>query len=78
MKIIYRGECEELYGQEIDVPDHKCSEYITHKVKDFADSHGLDGPPERWTEEWWECAVCKEHYTDTEAAQLFVDAEAKK
>lgn len=59
MKITYRGDCDELYGQEIEVPDHDCSEEAVFRSAECVERHGLDcGPFERWTEEWWECRIC--------------------
>jgi hypothetical protein len=61
MKVIYRGDCEEMYGREIEVPDHDCEEHMEHKSADHVETHGLDwGPYERWHEEWWECSICGE------------------
>lgn len=78
MKVVYRGECEELYGREIEVPDHECAEYLTHReqerVEVCEDGWGADYR----FEEWWECAVCKAHYTETEAAEMIVDMENGK
>lgn len=65
MKVTYRGDCEELYGQEIEVEDHECSEHLVHRERECEETHGLDcGPYERWHEEWSECRICGEVYDD--------------
>jgi hypothetical protein len=67
MKITYRGECEELYGQEIEVPDHECSDHLQHREHEWQETHGLDcGPYERCYEEWYECTICGEQLTPKE------------
>jgi hypothetical protein len=63
--ITYRGPCEEMYGCEIEIPDHDCREHMRHRIESYVETHGLDcGPYERWTEEWWECSICGEHEED--------------
>lgn len=67
MKIIYRGPCEELYGQEIEVEDHACREHAKWKEQSCTETHGLDcGPYEQWTEQYWECSVCGRHLEEEE------------
>lgn len=59
MKVVYRGECDELYGCEIEYPDHDCTDYARFRRQEFVETHGLDcGPYELWAEEWHECSVC--------------------
>jgi hypothetical protein len=59
MKVIYRGECEELYGKELEYPDHECSDNAVWRYADHTETHGLDcGPYEHWHEEWWKCSIC--------------------
>ena len=59
MKVIYRGPCDELYGKEIEYPDHDCRDHAVRRSERCVETHGLDcGPYETWTEEWWECSIC--------------------
>jgi hypothetical protein len=71
MKVTYRGECEELYGQEIEVEDHDCLEYIEFRQETLRETHGLDcGPYEEWTEHWWECRFCDQRYDEQELRDM--------
>jgi hypothetical protein len=65
--ITYRGDCEELYGRQIGVPDHECIEHLEYREESYRDRHGFDfGPYEEWTEHWRECTVCGDRFTDEE------------
>ena len=69
MTTTYRGPCEELYGRQIEVPDHACLEHLRYGVAHCVETHGLEcGPYERWDEEYWECVVCRERYSHAEVA----------
>lgn len=64
-EVIYRGPCDELYGQPITIPEHDCRAHIRHRYERWVETHGLDcGPYETCTEEWWECSICGEHEDD--------------
>jgi hypothetical protein len=61
MTVIYRGECEEMYGREIEYPDHDCRDHATYRTARCTETHGLDcGPYETWSEEWMECSICNQ------------------
>ncbi len=71
MKVVYRGECEEMYGREIEVPDHECIEHLEHRQESWIETHGLDcGPYEHCYEEWHECSVCGDKFTDDELSRM--------
>lgn len=53
--------------------EHKCTEWLKHR-----DVGGVSSEGEPYFEDWWECVICREKFTAEEAAQLFVDAEARK
>ena len=47
--------------------ENDCLEHLKLHEKDYVETHGLDcGPYERWTDTWFECAVCGEKYTKGE------------
>lgn len=59
MKVVYRGPCEELYGRELEYPDHECCEHAVERSASHTETHGLDcGPYEHWSETWLECTIC--------------------
>jgi hypothetical protein len=59
VKVTYRGPCEEMYGKEIEYPDHECTEHVVHRREQWTETHGLEcGPYEQWTEEYYECSIC--------------------
>jgi hypothetical protein len=61
MKKIYWGDCEELYGQEIEIEDHDCRDHAVWEEHSYTETHGLDcGPYETWTEDYYKCSVCGE------------------
>jgi hypothetical protein len=53
--------------------EHDCSEHLVYRTRDCAENLDVevDGAIERWREEWWECALCGELYTERELAHLF-------
>jgi hypothetical protein len=61
MKVVYRGPCEEMYGKEIEYPDHDCREHAVYREATNTETHGLDcGPYEQWTDRWYECSICSQ------------------
>jgi hypothetical protein len=51
--------------------DHDCLEYLEFREAYQCETHGLDcGPYERWWDQWWECAVCGETYTDKDLESM--------
>lgn len=51
--------------------DHACQEHAQHRELEWTERHGLDcGPYEHGRDEWWECAVCGEKYTDKELSAM--------
>lgn len=75
MKVRYQGPCEELCGQEIEVPEHDCLDHLEHREGEHVETHGLDcGPYERWHEEWAECTVCGEKYEQREVDRMFAES----
>lgn len=70
MKITYRGECEELYGREIEVPDHECREHAVWCQMKYVETHGFEyGPFEEWTEEFWKCTICGERLAEPDGEE---------
>ncbi len=60
--------------------EHSCVEHAQFKQADWVETHGLDcGPYERGTDEWWECSICHEKFTQSEldkiAEQEYTEAE---
>lgn len=48
--------------------------HLIHREHEWSETHGLDcGPYERCYQEWWECSVCGEPFTDEEAEALCVE-----
>ena len=51
--------------------EHDCQFHLRHREHEWTETHGLDcGPYEHGRDEWWECAVCGEKYTDKELAEM--------
>jgi hypothetical protein len=72
MLVTYRGDCEELAGQQIEVEEHDCLEYIDFRQKTFRETHGLEsGPYEEWTEHWWQCRFCDERYDEAGMQEMW-------
>lgn len=59
--------------------DHSCVEHARFKQADWVETHGLDcGPYERGTDEWWECSVCHDKYTQSELDQIAKQEETER
>jgi hypothetical protein len=48
--------------------DHDCKEHLEYRELYCAENldPDVDGAIYRWHEEWWQCAVCGEKFTDKE------------
>jgi hypothetical protein len=47
------------------VDGHDCLDNLEYHEYDSIEAHGLDcGPFERFHDEWWECAICGERFTE--------------
>jgi hypothetical protein len=61
--------------REIDkqAMDHDCEEHLKYRECCYAENldPDVDGAIDRWHEEWWECAVCGETFTDQELKTTF-------
>jgi hypothetical protein len=56
--------------------DHDCLDHLDYRSHEWIETHGLDwGPYEHCFEEWWQCAVCDEQFTERELAQLSKEGE---
>lgn len=52
--------------------DHDCREHLVYRSHEWEERHGLDcGPYEHCFEEWWQCAICGEKYTEKELKDAF-------
>jgi hypothetical protein len=57
--------------------NHNCLDHLVLRSSDSVETHGLDcGPYEQVHEEWNECRVCHETYTDSEATRMWEQEEA--
>lgn len=55
---------------------HDCLEHLEYHCASHRETHGLDcGPYERCYEEWWQCRVCGEKFTDSEVDTMIARLE---
>ena len=51
--------------------DHDCREHLEYRHHEWVETHGLDcGPYERGRDQWWECAVCGDKFTEQELEEI--------
>jgi len=51
--------------------DHDCLDHLCYREHEWLETHGLDcGPYEHCFQEWWECAVCGDQFTERELARM--------
>jgi hypothetical protein len=53
------------------VDDHECLDHLDYRSYEWTETHGLEaGPFEHCFEEWWQCTVCGEKFTENELTYL--------
>jgi hypothetical protein len=71
-----RVELQEVLERAWDSQQHDCSEYLVWKEADWTETHGLDcGPYEHCHEEWLECSICGDRFTQKEVNGIFGDSQ---